>query len=433
MKSIFKKILVALLTLEARAALALARPFIIAITGTVGKTSAKDAIAAALSPFAEVQKSGKSYNSDIGVPLAILGEQNQWKSMRGWCAVLARGCVNIMQHRVLHKKRFLVLEVGTDRPGDIHMIVRWLRPHAVVVTKLSRAPVHMENFTSIGDLIAEKGALVSAVRVGGTLVLNGDDAQCLAYRALASHGTHIISFGVGREVYIENYDTQYDSVHLPVGFSCAASVFGKHVTLAIFGVIGKSHALAMLPAFALVHILGFDIARAARALTEHTPALGRMRLIDGINNSLIIDDSYNSSPVAVEEALATLRELNAPGRKIAVLGDMLELGEVSEVEHIKMGIYVAQSAELLFFVGEQARAAAASARASGFPPERIREFADARVAGEALAQEIHSGDIILIKGSQGLRMERVVERVMREPIHAPSLLVRQEPEWKRKK
>ncbi|OHA18931.1 MAG: hypothetical protein A3C08_02455 [Candidatus Taylorbacteria bacterium RIFCSPHIGHO2_02_FULL_47_18] len=413
MKTFLKSIVVGILTLEARLFLARFKPFVIAVTGTVGKTSAKDAIAAALAPFASVRKSEKSYNSEIGVPLAILGARNQWNNPLGWFFVLLRGLFLLVTRytlQVTRHPRFLVVEVGTDRPGDIRAIARWLRPTMVVVTKLSRAPVHIENFSSASELVAEKGALVSALQKDGILILNGDDADVRAFRALAPLGVKVISFGIrlGADVRAGEAD----------------------LLVKTRGTIGTPMVYAGLAALAVVQALGFDRARASRALSERTLAPGRMRMLDGVNGARIIDDTYNSSPVAVAEALTALSGLETRGRRIAVLGDMLELGILSEAEHDKMVRDAVEKADIVFLVGERACAAVAAAFASGFPAEKIRTFADSRACGEALAQEIRAGDVALIKGSQGIRMERVVERVLAERSRASELLVRQEKEWK---
>ena len=413
MKSFFKSIIVYILTLEARAFLARFKPFVIAVTGTVGKTSAKDAIAAALAPFASVRKSEKSYNSDIGVPLAILGARNQWNNLFGWIWVLLKGLFIVIfnfQFSIFNYPKFLVVEVGTDRPGDIRAITRWLRPAMVVVTKLSRAPVHLENFSSVGELIAEKGALVASLQKNGVLVINGDDADVRAFRALAPRGVKVISFG-----FSEGADVRASEV-------CAF--------IQARGTLGTPSVYAALAALAVVQALGFERALAARVLSQRTLAPGRMRLLDGVNGSLLIDDSYNSSPVAVVEALAALSDLETRGRRIAALGDMLELGNLSTAEHEKMVRDACEKADIVFLVGERVQAAAATARASGLSMEKIRIFADARACGETLAQELRAGDVVLIKGSQGIRMERAVERALADHSRAHELLVRQEPEWK---
>ncbi|TSC83453.1 MAG: UDP-N-acetylmuramoyl-tripeptide--D-alanyl-D-alanine ligase, partial [Parcubacteria group bacterium Gr01-1014_17] len=163
--------------------------------------------------------------------------------------------------------------------------------------------------------------------------------------------------------------------------------------------------------------------RAARALSKRVLAPGRMRLLYGINGARIIDDTYNSSPVAVAEALSALFNLQTTGRRIAVLGDMLELGDLSKTEHQKMVEEAVRIADAVWLVGERATG-------TGIASQKIRAFTDSRAAGEALRAELRAGDVVLIKGSQGMRMERAVERVLAEPSRASELLVRQEKEWR---
>lgn len=244
---------------------------------------------------------------------------------------------------------------------------------------------------------------MSAVREGGALVLNGDDADVRAYRTLAPRGTRIISYGFGEAVDVR------------------ASTHASALSLFPF----RTQKYAALAGLAVVAACGFDMARAGVHLARALPAPGRMRMLEGIRGARIIDDSYNSSPVAVEEALHAFAEMPVKGRRIAVLGDMLELGNLSPVEHRKMVEHAVRSADLVFLVGERACA-------TGIMSGKIRIFRDARAAGEALAQDIRTGDLVLIKGSQGMRLERAVERIMREPARASSLLVRQEPEWKKR-
>ena len=423
MKTFLKSIVVGILTLEARLFLARFKPFVIAVTGTVGKTSAKDAIAAALAPFASVRKSEKSYNSEIGIPLTILGVCNAWSNPFQWAWILIKSLYIVIfnfQFSIFKYPSFLVVEVGTDRPGDIRAIARWLKPAMVVVTKLSLAPVHIENFSSVGELIAEKGALVSSLQKGGVLVLNGDDADVRAFRVLAPCDVKVISFGFneGADVRAGEADSSVE----------------------MRGTVGAPPVYATLAALAVVQALGFDRARASRAHSERALAPGRMRLLDGVNGARIIDDTYNSSPVAVAEALVALYEIKmevtpstgARGKRIAALGDMLELGSLSEAEHDKMVRDAVEKADIVFLVGERARAAVAAAFASGFHTEKIRTFADSRACGEALAQELRAGDVALIKGSQGIRMERAVERALAPRASAKELLVRQEEEWKKR-
>src|SRR3989338_411071 len=175
MPTAFKKILVFILTWEARLVLWRYQPRIIAITGSVGKTTTKDAIYAALASSVHVRKSEKSMNSDIGVPLTILGQGNGWRNPVKWMVHIVRGFLPVI---LPHKyPDWLVLEVGADRPGDISSLARWLRPDIAVMTGVPEIPVHVEYFHSTEDVAHEKLSLLRYVRPGGTVILNGDDVR----------------------------------------------------------------------------------------------------------------------------------------------------------------------------------------------------------------------------------------------------------------
>ena len=170
----------------------------------------------------------------------------------------------------------------------------------------------------------------------------------------------------------------------------------------------------------------------AGALESYDPPPGRMRLVRGIKNTLIIDDTYNASPAATAAALTTLGMITTKGRKIAVLADMMELGRHSTEEHRKIGEQVAKHADMLVTVGFRARDIAAAALDNGMPDNAILQFEDSGKAGAELQNLIKEGDCVLVKGSQSMRMERVVEEIMAEPDRAEELLVRQDAEWKKR-
>ena len=160
---------------------------------------------------------------------------------------------------------------------------------------------------------------------------------------------------------------------------------------------------------------------------------GRMRLIEGIKSTTIIDDTYNSSPVAAEQALQTLNEVRYANRKIAVLGDMLELGRFSSEEHEKIGHLVAKTASMLITVGVRARKFAEGALDMGMDESVILQYEDAAQAGRELQGLLQAGDVVLVKGSQGIRLERLVEEIMAHPDQSAELLVRQDEEWIKRK
>lgn len=429
MKSIFKKCLLAVLKCEARLALARRRPRIVAITGSVGKTSTKDAVAVALAPFFSVRKSEKSYNSDFGVPLTVLGLKNPVNNPFLWFTNLVVGAVRaVWPEKVLD---WLVLEVGAGEPGDIRKFARMLSPDIAVFTRFAEVPVHVEFFESPEAVIQEKILLAHAVKKGGTLVLGVDDPKVAILKSKFS-GLQMMQYGVGEgsEVRGSDYEVRYEA-GLPVGISFRVLVGAQAFSVSIRDVLGRHLMQPVLAAFAVAHSLGLDLARVADTFQRFATPPGRMCLISGVNDSLIIDDSYNASPVAVREALFSLGSLGVAGRKIAVLGVMAELGAFSAEEHRKIGALAAKNCSELVVVGETAQEITTGARQAGMPATQIRFYTDSREAADALARDIRGGDVVLVKGSQSARMELVVKALMREPERAKELLVRQASEWSR--
>jgi UDP-N-acetylmuramoyl-tripeptide--D-alanyl-D-alanine ligase len=197
----------------------------------------------------------------------------------------------------------------------------------------------------------------------------------------------------------------------------------------------------LLPATAAAavgHVIGMDTQSIAQGVAHYDPPRGRMHLLAGIKDTLIIDDTYNSSPAAVIAALEALDDVfsgppdAAAGRRIAVLGDMLELGRHSVEEHRKIGAYAAQKVDMLVTVGFRARDMAQGALDANLPDNMILQFEDSDKAGDELAELLQPGDCVLVKGSQSMRMERTVAHLMKEPERADDLLVRQESNWKKR-
>ncbi|MEK7137197.1 MAG: Mur ligase family protein, partial [Patescibacteria group bacterium] len=362
------------LTLEAQAVLRKYHPRIVAVTGTVGKTTTKDAIAAALSAFFSVRKSEKSFNSEIGVPLTILGARNPWHNPFRWFSVLLKGLflsvlsikdkgLKIKDCRYPH---WLVLEVGADKPGDISSLAAWLCPDVSVITRFAEVPVHIESFPSVASLLEEKATLIHSAKEKGLVVLGSDDEEVAALQS-AARGRQVVYFGTTdiAEVCGSHYAVRYGESGFPEGIVFRAQVGGTSLPLSVSGALGMHQMQPLLAACAVCVGLGLNLVRAAEQLSSFEPPRGRMRLLHGVNGSLIIDDSYNSSPVALREALAALASLEVRGRKIAVLGDMLELGEYSDEEHKKSGALAASSCDILCTVGAFAKGFAVGAREAG--------------------------------------------------------------------
>lgn len=426
MKETFKKTVVTLLNYEARLLLARKKPYIIAVTGSVGKTSTKDAIYTTLKPHRHTRKSQKSFNSDIGVPLSVLGLQNGWNNPWLWLRNIVDGAFTALF--ASDYPEVLVLEMGVDRPGDMARMSQWVKPDLVVLTRFPDVPVHVEYFSTPEDVVREKMTLVEALKPDGVVVYNHDDA--IIKTALESVRQQAIGFSryAPSQVTIQGDAVVYEAGK-PVGVRCSVLHVGREYPLTMRGVLGMPSVYPAAAAIAVAVHLGIDVADAVAALEEHPPAPGRMRLIDGRDDVILIDDTYNASPVAVEKAIETLAELRAGGRKIAVLGDMLELGRFSVREHERVGEQVAGVADVLVTIGLRARKIAEAALAYGLHEKQILQYDASERAAEELAKLVKPGDVVLVKASQGIRAEKVVKRLMAKPEQAPELLVRQEVMW----
>lgn len=437
MKKAFKALIVRALTWEAKLVLKKYKPKVVAITGSVGKTSAKDAIYTVLSADYSVRKSQKSFNSELGVPLTILGLPNGWNNPLTWFRNIIEGF--LLGMFTFSYPEWLVLEVGADRPGDIESISAWLKPDVAVITRFGDVPVHVEYFPSIEDLVKEKGYLAQNLKKDGVFVYNTDDPRIRAFAGLIDRRT--VTYGmnpdadvVGSHVEVMYGHLEDSELSFPLGATFRADYQGSSIPLRVHGALGMQHAYPLLAAFAVGVSQGMNPVTISQALEKHVPPRGRMNLVSGEKSTLLIDDTYNSSPVAVHEGLAALRLLASPGRKIAVLGDMLELGQYSVEEHRRVGEAAVKVADILVTVGIRSRATADAAMDNGMPESVVFQFDTSSEAGTFIEDEIMKpGDIFFVKGSQSMRMERIVEEIMAHPEKKEELLVRQEPEWQAKR
>lgn len=422
MKNIFKKIVIAILKLEAKLILVRFKPKIIAVSGTVGKTSAKEAIALVLGSEFDVRKSEKSYNSEIGVPLAIIGAKTGWGSFKQWLAIILKG-LKVFLFAGDYPK-FLILEMGVDRPRDMEKMVSWVKPDVAVITAVGTIPVHVQYFSGPEELINEKRKLVECLSDNNWAVLNIDDKAVSSFRKNTS--AQIISYGFSEsaDLVASNYKMDGDGIVFKVNYK------GNIVPVRLAQFFGRHNVYTALAAIGAGLACGINLVKSVEAVSKMKPPLGRMNLLEGLNGSFVFDDSYNSSPLAAEAAIEVLSEYPAK-RRIAVLGDMKELGEFSKSEHERIGEMLrVKDVWLLFTVGQEAKFIAEGARRSGFDAFKIFEFSDAMEAGEAVKKIIQEGDLILVKGSQSARMEKTVESIMAHPKNKEILLVRQEAEWK---
>ncbi len=442
MKTTFKKIITYILQVESRLVLYKYKPKVIAITGSVGKTSTKDAVYAVLSGISHVRKSDKSYNSEIGLPLTILGIPNGWNNPFIWLSNIFKGLWLFLSPFSSHQyPQWLVLEVGVGKSGDMRRTASWLSSNVVIITAIGGTPAHIEFFNSRKHLIEEKGELIKTLKPDGLLVLNADDEAVLGMKTETKNLTITYGFTKGANVFGSGADIFYTASGEPLGHSPMGEpkgvIFrvdegGNSVPVMIEGVFGRNHIYASLAALALSAGLKFNMLNAVNALKNYDAPPGRMRLLKGINDSMIIDDTYNSSPLACQSALKTLGEIKTSRRKIAVLGDMLELGKHTKEAHKNIGKIAKEKSDVLIVVGPRAKDIKEGAVEAGMELAKIFEFLDSSETSDFVKTFIQKGDLVLVKGSQGMRMEHVVEAILQDKENKEKLLVRQDREWQKK-
>lgn len=424
MKSIYKKILKIL----AKQIIFKYKPKVIAVTGSVGKTSTKDAIYEALKLNVDsIRKSQGNLNTEWGLPLTIIGKTTP-KNLFDWFGVMAKAIsLLIFNHKF---PKYMVLEMGADRPGDISYLLEIAKPSVAVLTEISHT--HLENFGSVDEIAKEKLKLIEALPEDGVAVFNGDSE--LIAKFISKPSVRYLTYGTksgvevaANDIAIELFDlaiektTASDDKHIGgLGFNITYQ--NSNYQAYLINLIGRGHVYAALAAISVVIGLDLDLEKAIEGLKKYRGENGRMHLLKGIKHSFIIDDTYNSSPEAAELALETLSSFDCQGKKWAVLGDMLELGGQSQELHERIGSRVAElKIDYLVTKGLQARYIASAAEKAGF--EVVFSFDDNESAGKFVQQEMKEGDLILIKGSRGMKMEEITKEIMAEPLRAKELLV----------
>jgi UDP-N-acetylmuramoyl-tripeptide--D-alanyl-D-alanine ligase len=369
----------------ARAARARMSAKVIAVTGSVGKTSTKEALRLALSAEGETHASIASYNNHWGVPLSLA--------------------------RCPAGAKYAVFEIGMNHAGEITPLTQLVRPHVGIITGIE--PVHLEYFGSLEKIADAKAEIFSGVEPGGAVVLNRDNAQYerLATAARAAHIERVVSFGehAAADARLMQFSLQAD------GSTVEARILGQSVTYKV-GAPGRHLVLNSLAVLAAVSLAGADLALAALALNNLKPASGRgartMLSVPG-GKALLIDESYNANPASMRAAIALLggAPVGKRGRRIAVLGDMLELGPAGAELHRALADTIeAAEIDLVFCSGPLMRALweALPSRARGGYAETAAGLESTVLAA------IQAGDAVMVKGSLGSRMGPIVRALERQ-------------------
>ncbi len=351
-----------------------------AVTGSNGKTTTKEMMAAVLGALGPVLKPESSFNNQWGLPLTLL------------------------KLTALH--RAAVLELGTNRPGEIAALAEIARPTIAAVTTVSSA--HTEFLGSLDDVQREKSALVRAIPAGGAVVLNADDPRVLAMGAASPARVWTFSaLGSARGAADVRAAGEIGDTPGGVAFVLETSEGRRAVRLHFAGRHNVTNALA---AAGVGMAIGLGLERIAQGLEAARPAKGRCvwRRAGALR---ILDDTYNANPVSVRAALDTLGTSAVGMRRVVVLGDMLELGAIAEAEHRVMGRAVAESGAAEFVgLGRLSRLAVEAAREAGLSESHHADTFEDTVAH--LLKRLAPGDAVLVKGSRGMRMERVVDALL---------------------
>ena len=374
-----------LVALERLAAAARARSSarIAAITGSVGKTSTKEALRLALTPSGPTHASAASYNNQWGVPLSLA--------------------------RLSPQARFAVFEIGMNHPGEITPLVKLVRPHVAVITTIAES--HLGYFGSLAEIAEAKTEIFSGVVPGGAAVINRDTPFFAQLWAAAREAgiDRIAGFGAHPEA-----DARLDGLVLHEECSCVkATIDGEEVAYRL-GAPGRHMAMNSLAVLETVHLMGADLALGALKLAELIPSKGRgvrlkLKVPDG--SAILIDESYNANPTSMRAALALLGRTvpGRHGRRIAILGDMLELGEEATAMHAALATAIDEAAtDVLYACGPNMVHLWNAVRAGrrGAYAETSEDL-KAPVTGD-----VRPGDVIMVKGSLGSRMGPLVEALV---------------------
>lgn len=423
-----RKILEKILCALARPVLRKYRPLVVGITGSVGKSSAKEAVALALSAGYTVRKAEGNYNNEIGIPLTIIGAKSGGRSLFRWVGVFFKWLfLMIFPTRY---PQVLVLEMGIDRPGDMGFLLQFVSVNIGIATQVSSS--HLAYFGTLSNIAREKGKLIASLPSDGYAILNADDKRTLKMRDRTKAKVLTYGFDEGADVRADNFLLHREAKRAE-GFSLKVNFDGTTVPLRLPKIVAKHHIPAALAAVSVAMALKMNLVDVVTALEAFEPLPGRLRLLPGRDNTFLLDDTYNASPESTRAALEVMGGLMAP-RKIVVLGDMLELGPEAVKEHVGLAMAIRDSgAHIVVTVGKHMRALHERLLEEGFSRKQVLWMPDPLSAVEPLLNIIRSDDLILIKGSRGLRMEKITEQLLVDPRTAGSFLCCQSDDWRRKK
>lgn len=377
-------------------------PRVVAITGSTGKTSTKEAILTVLRERSDDRIVGTrdNLNAECGVTATIIKPGFIGQKTQGKVKLTGRDVWQLTWRaiKLLIKKlpypQVLVLELGADRPGDIRYFMNFIKPEVGVLTNIGDA--HLEFYGSKSELVEEKSLLIANVETRGLVILNKDDD----FSKLVSRKT------AAKKLFI-SAEKEADIWARDIGFSSSGihfgAVYGKQITQIDLPVFGYQFVYAALLALAVGQYFKVPWEVMAKRLNQYTVLQGRFEIIK-LGETIVIDDTYNANPASTLAALKSLARLGVNRRKVAILGDMRELGSAYEKGHQSVGECAAKVVDQLWVAGEGGALIKEAALRAGLPPGQARDWQES-----AIPAILQDNNIVLIKGSLAMKMDKIVE------------------------
>lgn len=418
LKANWVKLLAWVLKKRAKYVLAKFKPLVIGVTGSVGKSSTKEAIYAVLSQKFPVLRNEGNFNNELGVPLTII-RQKKPEGVWAWFKFMFSSYFLVV--KIHEYPSYLVLELAADKRGDIKYLCDLVQPAIGVITNIGDS--HLEFFGNIKKTTIEKRALVELLPKEGRAVLNFDDERVMSM--IAKTKAKIMTYGLkkGADITASNITIDRKGTSFKL-------VFQGSVVPVRLEMIGYSFVRSALAATAVGIVVGMDLMDIIKGLQSWEPLPGRMRMVEGKNNILIIDDTYNASPDSVINAIDSMRLMKIKERKVAILGSMWELGKATKKGHLSVGKRAGRYFDLLVCVEEFGDIIEQGALLSGMPKSKILVYTTTKQLLKDIDNILKKDDVVLVKGSQCKnRLEKVVKKIMKKPTLAKKMLVRQSIEW----
>jgi len=404
------KIIQKILKVMAKQVLKKHQPIVVGVTGSVGKTTTKELINKVLSAKFKVRSNAKNYNTEVGVTLTILGCQVDYgrnKILQVW------GVLFYWIRALFFDKNYpeiLVLEMGADKPGDIKYFCDFIPVTVGVLTEIGIS--HLENFKTKQILATEKGHLLRSVMEKGMAIYNWDNKIVREIGKKLSVNT--IGYGLTEEAEMRATDIVFkievnETTQKIDGINFKLNFQGKVLPVRLKHCIGKGNVYGVLAALSVGRYFDLNLIEMIESLKDFESCSGRLTLVEGINNSIVIDDAYNSAPVSLNLALDLVADIKAV-RKILILGDMLELGDEEVKSHKTLGKKIAElQPDYFVAVGSRMEEAVQAYLKNSKNQENVMVFENAKEAKALMEGLIQPGDLVLVKGSRGVKMEEIVK------------------------